>query len=234
MKIKVYTYCSYKFSPVGFQHGVFQLDTKSSNEKYIVPSTNSDISPIVRNCFVEGLVQKAMGKIPEKNEYIVLIKGLECDYINEDGMPAKKYGNFAFSTDDPKVYNNLTALNKSKLSEAMNSFLIPDSNAGDTAIKIDTKEFIDFIKGVSKKPNTNEDLNDFNIISSYSGDKVISTLEERFPEYDVDKISDNSYKLKKNSKAPTILRYIKEHPIIPIIVALIAIITVILVILLRK
>lgn len=237
MRIKVYTYCSYKFSPVGFRHGVFQLDTENSNNEYVVPTIDSDISPIVRNCFVEGLIQKAMGKIPETTEYIILLKGLECDFVNEDGMPAKKYGNFAFSTTDPTTYTNLSALSMSQLSEAMNSFLIPDSNAGDAAIKIDTKRFIDFILSVSITSHSTESLNEFNIISSSSGDKVIKTLTDRFPEYSVISTGGNYYQIKKKSpdtQQYPIVQYVKEHPIIaiPIIMALIAAITVILMLLL--
>jgi len=241
MRIKVYTYCSYKFSPVGFRHGVFQLDTENSNNEYVVPTIDSDISPIIRNCFVEGLIQKATGKIPETTEYIILLKGLECDFVNEDGMPAKKYGNFAFSTNDPTTYNNLntniSALSMLQLSEAMNSFLIPDSNAGDAAIKIDTKRFIDFILSVSITSHSTESLNEFNIISSSSGDKVIKTLTDRFPEYSVIPANGNHYQLKKKSldtQQCPIVQYVKEHPIIaiPIILALIAVIAVILMLLL--
>ena len=67
MKIIVYTYCSYKFSPVGFRHGVFEVDTDNVIEGYVVPSTDANISSFVRDFFVEGLIQKAAGKIPETN-----------------------------------------------------------------------------------------------------------------------------------------------------------------------
>ena len=241
MRIKVYTYCSYKFSPVGFRHGVFQLDTENSNNEYVVPTIDSDISPVVRNCFVERSILKAMGKIPGTNEYIILFKGLECDFVNEDGMPAKKYGNFAFSTTDPTTYNNIntniSALSMLQLSEAMNSFLIPDSNAGDAAIKIDTKRFIDFLVSLSSTSHSAESLDEFNIISNASGDKVTKTLEERFPEYSVIPLSGYHFQLKKKSldahQLP-IVQYIKARPImaIPMILAMIAAITVILILIL--
>ena len=124
-----------------------------------------------------------------------------------------------------------------QLSEAMNSFLIPDSNAGDAAIKIDTKRFIDFILSVSITSHSTESLNEFNIISSSSGDKVIKTLTDRFPEYSVISTGGNYYQIKKKSpdtQQYPIVQYVKEHPIIaiPIIMALIAAITVILMLLL--
>lgn len=218
------------------------MNTDNEKEEFIVPTTDFIVSSMIRECFAEGLVQKAFGKMPGSNEYIILLKGLECDFVNEDGMPAKKYGNFAFSTTDPTTFNNLSAnisaLSMLQLSEVMNSFLIPDSKAGDAAIKIDTKRFIDFILSASNASHSTESLNGFNIISSSSGDKVISTLTDRFPEYSVIPTSGNHYQLKKKSldtQQFPIVQYVKEHPIItlPIILALIAAITVVLMLLLK-
>ena len=179
--------------------------------------------------------------MPETNEYIILLKGLECDFVNEDGMPAKKYGNFAFATTDPITYNNLNnnieSLSMVQLSEAMNSYLIPDSDAGDAAIKIDVKRFVDFILSVSTPSYSNDGMNDFSIISSSSGDKVITTLSDRFPEYSVVLSSGNNYQFKKKSldaQRLPIIQYIKERPLIaiPVIVALIAAIIAVLILLL--
>lgn len=242
MKIKVYTYCSYKFSPVGFKHGAFQLDTENSNDEYVVPSSNST-PPIVCTCFVQSLIKGAKGKIPDTDEYIILLKGLECDFVNEDGEPSKKYGNFAFSTDEIESYNNLINVDLNELSKAMNSFLIPDSKAGEAAIKIDTKQFIDFIENVSNKSDSTENPNYLTIRSSSSGDKVIKTLKEEFPEYSVEPESvepesvepeskECHYLLKKKALNPQkfpMVQYLKS-PImaIPIIIALIAAVLLIL------
>ena len=124
-----------------------------------------------------------------------------------------------------------------QLSEAMNLFLIPDSNVGDAAIKIDVKQFINFITTISNPSYSNEGMNDFNIISSSSGDRVISTLADRFPEYSVIPASDNHYQIKKKSldaQRLPIIQYIKGHPLIaiPVIVALIAAIIAVLILLL--
>ena len=234
MKIKVYTYCSYKFSPAGFRHGAFQLDTENSNDEYVVPSSDST-PPIVRNCFVQSLIKGAKGKIPDTEEYIILLKGLECDFVNEDGEPSKKYGNFAFSTDEIESYNNLINvynLDLNRLSKAMNSFLIPDSKAGEAAIKIDTKQFIDFIENVPNTSDSTKDQNYLTIRSSSSGDKVIKTLKEEFPEYSVESIGKCHYQLKKKALNPQkfpMIQYLKS-PImaIPIIIALIAAVLLIL------
>lgn len=232
MKIKVYTYCSYKFSPVGFKHGAFQLDTENSNDEYVVPSSNST-PPIVCTCFVQSLIKGAEGKIPDTEEYIILLKGLECDFVNEDGEPSKKYGNFAFSTDEIESYNNLINVDLNELSKAMNSFLIPDSKAGEAAIKIDTKQFIDFIENVSNKSDSTESPNYLTIRSSSSGDKVIKTLKEEFPEYSVEQArKECHYQLKKKALNPQtfpMIQYLKS-PImaIPIIIALISVVLLIL------
>ena len=231
MKLKVYTYCSYKFSPVGFRHGVFEFDTDNYTDEYIVPVTDSATSSVVRNCFVEGLVQKAVGKIPETNEYIILLKGLECDYVNEDGMPAKKYGNFAFSTANKETYinlkNYLDSLSVTQLSEAMNFFLIPDSDAGDTAIKIDVKRFTDFITGKSKGSSLSDDTGEFNIIPVSYSDKTAQTLSERFTEYSV--LQTNfAYQLKKKTK------YLNSNIIVLIITAILIILMIIIIILLLE
>lgn len=235
MKIKVYTYCSYKFSPVGFKHGAFQLDTENSNDEYVVPSSNST-PPIVCTCFVQSLIKGAKGKIPDTEEYIILLKGLECDFVNEDGELSKKYGNFAFSTDEIESYNhliNVYNVDLNMLSEAMNSFLIPDSKAGEAAIKIDTKRFIDFIENVPNTSHSTKGPNYLTIRSSSSGDKVIKTLKEEFPEYSVEQArKECHYQLKKKALNPQtfpMIQYLKS-PImaIPIIIALIAAVLLIL------
>lgn len=239
MRIKVYTYCSYRFSPVGFILSVFEVDTDNENEEFIIPSTDFNVSSIICDCFAESLVQKAYGKMPDTNEYIILLKGLECDFVNEDGIPSKKYANFAFSTTDAIAYNNLsniiTNLSMEQLSEAMNLFLIPDSNAGDVALKIDVKQFINFIRNISNPSNSNESTKGFSIISSSSGDKVIKTLSECFSKYSVISTSGNNYQIKKKDvQLFPIIQYIQERPMIaiPIVVALVAAITVILILLL--
>lgn len=234
MKITVYTYCSYKFSPVGFKLGVFQLDTESINEEFVTPET-SNISPFVRNCFIEGVIQKAIGRIPETNEYIILRKGLECDYVNEDGMPAKKYGNFAFLTTELSIYNcigNLYDRSAEQLSKAMNTFLIPDSNAGETAIKINIKKFKDFILENGPNPSNLTAEERFYITSDSDSNTVIQTLSARFPDYEVSGTNGerNFYKLKKKSQTEQstnealilqIVYYFKKHPIIAALVTLI-------------
>ena len=245
MKLKVYTYCSYKFSPIGFQHGVFQIDTEDTSEEYLIPvilENDTIASAFVRNCFVEGVIQSAFGKIPEADEYLLIIKGLEFDYVNEDDMPAKKYGNFALSTNDAasfkRLKSNLDKLSKEHLSEVMNSFLIPDSNSGDTAIKIDCKQFSDFINGFSEESNVFEDIEVFNIVPTSYSDKALQALSVRFAEFSVIPTNNHRYQIKKKlliqpkaniqTLIEQISKKIKDFPIIALIVMILILIGLIL------
>ena len=73
--MKLYCYCSYDGSPVGFQLGTCEWG--GVQEEMCALSKNG-IDPFVRACFENGLVRSGLGKIPnrERQAYFMLVKKL--------------------------------------------------------------------------------------------------------------------------------------------------------------
>ena len=73
--MKLYSYCSYDGSLVGFQLGV--CEWKNAQEQVWTLSKNG-IDPFVQACFENGLVRSGFGKIPnrDKQAYFLLVKKL--------------------------------------------------------------------------------------------------------------------------------------------------------------
>ena len=239
--MKVYTYCSYRFSPVGFILGTFEADPENSSDGYVVPEVDTDKDSVVRKCFEDGLIQKVFGNIPETEEYFILLKKIECDYKNEDGMSIPKYGNFAFSTTDPKEYlnmlYNLDKMPPSELAAAMNAFLIPDSKAENVAIRIDMEPFSEFLRRITRQtPSENDKAPDYLTIDAISSsDKVTNTLRERFSDFDVSPGSNNRYFIKKKQQNfPIVLaQQVKQHPAAAVTATAVPLFTVILLLILK-
>ena len=73
---------------------VFQVD--SYNKDDITSNINGNIPSLVKNVIDKSLpngVNIAVGKLPDSNEYIIVIKKLECKFTNKDGKESKKHGN---------------------------------------------------------------------------------------------------------------------------------------------
>lgn len=234
MKIKVYAYCSYKSSPVGYQYGVFQVDSDKKKEEYITPDIKENIPPLVKNVIDNPLsngVNIAVGKLPNSKEYIIVIKNLKCKFTNEDGKESIKYGNFIFSTTDESdckaLYNKISRQSKEELSNVLDSFLIfdPNANKGEISYKIDTKKFIDFINISDEKSNLNSNTENFNVIdmNSINEDKSIKiTVKD-----DLNHISDDNSEQKKDDNSKQ-----KKTFLVPVI-TLIGLIMIIIVLMIK-
>lgn len=155
--LRVYTYCSYRSSPVGFCLGVIDMD--SEPHEYLFPSVPKVTSAKIKEYFSGGLMNDCFGGFQERGTYTCVVKSLEKEFYNEDGMLSKKYGNFAFETDRYDEYKrisiNLKKMGKDRLNEYMDQFLIPDSSVPDVALKIQTEAFKDFIRQLLKDTEDN-------------------------------------------------------------------------------
>lgn len=156
--LRVYTYCSYRSSPVGFCLGVIEFSDLEPHE-YLFPSVQKVTSARIKEYFSRDIMKDWRVAFKDGENYICVVKLLEKEFYNEDGMPSKKYGNFAFETDNydeyEKIAINLGKMDKDKLSDCMDRFLIPDSSVPDAALKIKTKVFKDFIHCLLKEAEGN-------------------------------------------------------------------------------
>lgn len=156
--MKVYTYSSFDGSKVGFQVGTFEPDAGCSKEYYI--PQNNDINSKVRKAFESGIIRKIYGKLPHDENYVVMVKGIKSNADSDH----KKYGNFAFefdkneSGDYSKYQSYIKNAQPENLYDKADKFLIPDNSVGNYALKIDAKEFKNFMNEIDE--NKNYDMND--------------------------------------------------------------------------
>ncbi len=83
--MKVYTYCSYKSSPVGFQIGVFAYDKEKNENSYIPDTDKSLMNPFIISAFEDDRIDYVCyGKIPQEEAYLILLKKMKSE--SEDGI----------------------------------------------------------------------------------------------------------------------------------------------------
>ena len=152
--MKIYIYCSYQSSPVGFKLGTIHYD--SSHEQDYIP-TNKDIEPFVQKSFEEGLIKHVHGKIPNKNKNIYLVKKLQNTTIDDEGNAIPAYINFAFEFDDVNKFDTFLNNLKSNYSDNEQSehdlinVIIPDRSNKDFALKINASILNNFIEKLLQK-----------------------------------------------------------------------------------
>ncbi|WP_286034988.1 hypothetical protein [Megamonas hypermegale] len=232
--MKIYIYCSYQSSPVGFKLGTIHYD--SSHEQDYIP-TNKDIEPFVQKSFEEGLIKHVHGKIPNKNKNIYLVKKLQNTTIDDEGNAIPAYINFAFEFDDVNKFDTFLNNLKSNYSDNEQSehdlinVIIPDRSNKDFALKINASILNNFIEKLLQK---NTEISS----STTDIDKYKLTIELRSTTDYSDKIA-QLFNLNKNllKKENTIYIYpIKKNnlrKLILLISVVLVIIPVIIVILLK-
>ena len=152
--MKVYIYCSYQSSPVGFKLGTIQYN--SSNKQYYIP-TDTDIEPFVQKSFEEGLIKAVHGKMPESDKKILLIKKLQDIVTDDEGNTIPIYMNFAFEFDDPDKFETFMSNYKNdyssddEIAEALVKAVVPDRSIKDFALKINAPILNKFIEKLLTK-----------------------------------------------------------------------------------
>ena len=181
--IRLYVYCSYKFSPVGFQLGIIDC-TEGIREKYLIPKKKSNVIDFIPCFFEEGLIQKSYGYIPERKTYLFLQKKLSG--VSQEDASVTIYINFAFEFDDYNKYYifkcNFDRLSIEEQAQKCALFIVPDKSVDFFALKVDRERLDDFISEMQKNLN------------SLPLDKHNECKEKLF----IDSISSNDYSQKLN------------------------------------
>lgn len=204
----LYCYSTYKFSPVGFSVGYVNIPIGEKAEyTYLKPCTDS----FVKKCFEKDIIRRVYGKRFDNGHYCFMVKGLKCDFINEDNVPSHKKGNFLFefSENELEKYKRFTRnYKRDELEKAMNDFIIPDSFAEKFALKIQTKKLNEYIEAVLSG-NANLDKNiecdDLYFHTMTSNPDNISVLTD-IAGCAVSGIGEQKYSTKKKSLVSLILQ----------------------------
>ena len=202
---ELYSYCSYKGSPVGFRIG----KTKVENEIDLT-LCDDNINQFVRKSFESGMITCVFGKLPKSDKYVYLVKKLEYTGNNGESII---YMNFAWIFSDYGKYisfaSGIKTLSDDKISEIMYKIIKPDSNDEKFALKINGKELVNAIKNISGEDVMNErdrwsqDSLCVKVVSKSIDEKRINELynglyEEKFA-FIKHKNSDYDYELKKKN-----------------------------------
>ncbi len=211
--MRAYVYCSYKFSPVGFKMGTI---TYSAAQKDFYIPTNTNLDKLVVKAFEQGFVRKIYGLVPDSQKYILLVKKLRQNDVEDPNEGTiDVYMNFAFEFDSFGDFNNFCG-NFNALSNAAEEcakFIVPDRNVDTFALKIDADKFNSFIaKMLRPNDGGQEDKNFF--VEVVPAELDTAKLRETFG-CDFDKIEDKKFRAaqKKNSL-----------PLIPLAVAIVTVI----------
>lgn len=147
--MRAYIYCSYKFSPVGFQIGTIKYDAAQKN--FYIP-TKDKLDDFVVNAFEQGFVSKVYGLIPAGRKYIFLVKKLQRNDVEDPNEGTIDfYMNFAFEFDTFDEFNNFRGnfnelLEDGTAADKCAEFIVPDRNVETFALKIDANTFNKFIR----------------------------------------------------------------------------------------
>ena len=157
--MQAYIYCSYKFSPVGFQIGV--IDTAQKSEGYYIPKNpeGNALDNFVAKAFEQGFIKKVYGK-EFGGKYIFLVKKLQQNNVedaNEGTIDI--YMNFVFVFDSEKDFTafSIGFNNLDNAAEICAQFIIPDRKIETFALKIDAEKFDTFIAEMLKNSGETAD-----------------------------------------------------------------------------
>ena len=147
--MRAYIYCSYKFSPVGFQIGTITYN--AAQKDFYVPNKDK-LDDFVVKAFEEGFVRKVYGLIPDSRKYIFLVKKLQKNNVTDQNEGTIDfYMNFAFEFDNFNDFNNFCGnfnelLETETAADRCAKFIVPDRNVEDFALKIKADAFNKFIR----------------------------------------------------------------------------------------
>jgi len=220
--MRIYSYSSYKRSPTGFAIGYIE-SSELSGEAYIELKHCND--EFIEKLFKAGDVKNVYGKIPDSNEYIYMVKKLECSFRNDDNEAAKKYCNFAF------VFDNVTDYIKFKnnfdsqlLTKLMNEFIVPDGSIETFGLKIQKAALNKFVQCCMKETSSIQSVEDHITIEALSTNTDISAALSDLLSVNVSKEIGAVYSSKKKQgiSAPIIIASIAVVVAIVIIAVIIA------------
>ena len=146
--MKIYVYCSYKLSPVGFQPGVIEYDPDAVDD--YIPK-NEPLNKFVMTAFGEGIVKRAFGLMPGTSKYIYVVKQLQKNNVvdaNEGEIDL--YMNLAFEFDGFEQYKNFVgnfdSISTEEAIDECAKFIVPDRSVKSHALKLGAAQLKTFVE----------------------------------------------------------------------------------------
>ncbi len=174
---RIYSYCSYKQSPAGFQLGFAEVGA----QEQLHLSVNG-IDEFVRKSFETSIIKAVHGKIPHTNRYISIVKKLKYTAENEDEYASVVHMNFAFEFESYEEYScfqsGIDKLSSEKRADLFREVVVPDASEDIFAIVLNGRflcEAIERIKALGKVERCGVDTTHF-LLNSKQTD--IEKIEE--------------------------------------------------------
>jgi hypothetical protein len=199
--MKAYIYCSYKFSPSGFQMGKIEYNSSAVDD--YIPSGNA-LNRLVVTAFEQGIVSKVYGFIPDSSTYIYLVKDMKkCNVIDKNEGEIDIYMNLAFEFDNYDDYKNFSAnfnsLSVEQVADECSKFIVPDRAVKTYALKVKSSPFNAFIEKMLKSVSGNT-LDEKNIcVEVISSKPQENKLKELF-HYEFENLGNKTYLHSENEK----------------------------------
>ena len=153
---KIYFYCSYQGSPVGFQHAQVVFQNFSEIGSVSLQKTPRD--DFYRKFFDTSLIKGAHGFVAENGKYLILVKHID------------QYKNFAIEADDFLEYESawekiseILATSTEELIDFLDKILEQDTSDSKFGFKLDAEEFrkfVDWLKSGKNEQNDTESDSD--------------------------------------------------------------------------
>lgn len=150
MMDRIYSYCSYKQSPAGFQLGSAYI---TDQEK--IRLSNDDLNGFVQSSFESGMIKEVYGKLPRTDRYIYIVKKLKYVAEKEDEFAAIIHMNLAFEYDEFKDYiyfmKGIDKYSSEEIAEKFHSIIIPDTKEADFALMLDGNQLSTLLRELKEE-----------------------------------------------------------------------------------
>ena len=152
--ITIHVYCSYRLSPVGYHYGVLRYPVSGGGDYCALASPEeSPATRFVKTAFDNGFITKVIGKIPDSNSYVFLVKRYHYSYPEGHADIGKDVSmNMAFEFSEAGDYNRFVLsfdreLNddEAELNRKMADMIHPDYAIPDYALNINRENLDAFM-----------------------------------------------------------------------------------------
>lgn len=198
--LRLWLYCSYTGSPVGFQLGFVDYDAKGM-EKDILTAGSDKVDPLLKRCFFAQGVHGAEGCVPEKNIYI-LVKKLPIGEVNDRKLNV----NLAWETDNTDLFKRLKAYfhdgKDEDIFSSVSNFLILDESETEFGFYFDRSKLWKWKESIINTSPREDGLKGFRIKANIGQSNTLPSklrLEKIYPDkgYQVKPIEGNWYSLEQ-------------------------------------
>ncbi len=200
--LRLWLYCSYTGSPVGFQLGFVDFDAKEM-EKDTLTFGEDEADPLLKRCFFTQGVHGAEGRVPEKNIYI-LVKKLPVE--NGDGVNLNV--NFAWETNNLEWFQCIHTYFRGKedkeIFSKISTCLIADESEIEFGFHFDRSKLCAWKNSIIDTPPNEECFKGFKIRANMGQSNTLSgklRLEKIYPNkgYQVKPIVGDWYSIEQGS-----------------------------------